>query len=74
MKNGGGPACLRLRIQPNQGELNAMHPGVLANALEVHITQHYRRVLCLDDLADPMLVDVAFAAHDALMQLLGFYK
>ena len=79
MQNGGGPACLRLRIPLNQAELNAMHPGVLVtdkllDALEAHVTQHYRRVLCLEDLADPMLVDEVFSAHDALIKILGLYK
>jgi succinylarginine dihydrolase len=78
MKNGGGPACLRLRIPLNQAELNAMHPGVLVtdkllDALEAHVKQHYRRVLYLDDLADPMLVDEAFSAHDALIKMLSLF-
>ncbi|WP_197472452.1 N-succinylarginine dihydrolase, partial [Oleiphilus sp. HI0067] len=29
MKNGGGPACLRLRVALNENELAAIHPGVL---------------------------------------------
>ncbi|MEM6912776.1 MAG: N-succinylarginine dihydrolase, partial [Pseudomonadota bacterium] len=31
MKNGGGPACLRLRVVLDTDDLNAMHPGFLLN-------------------------------------------
>ncbi|MCA9507933.1 MAG: N-succinylarginine dihydrolase, partial [Myxococcales bacterium] len=31
MANGGGPACLRLRIALRQDEINALHPGIIFN-------------------------------------------
>jgi succinylarginine dihydrolase len=76
MRNGGGPACLRLRVLLTEAELGAMHQGILIthdllDTLDAHITQHYRTALCLDDLADPRLVDEAAAAHEALMKMLG---
>lgn len=75
MQNGGGPACLRLRIPLNEAELNAMHQGILItddllDALEIHISKHYRTELSLDDLADPILVDEAVTAHEALLQII----
>ena len=75
MQNGGGPACLRLRVPLSEKEYHAMHQGVLVtsdllNTLEALITKHYRSKLSLDDLTDPMLVDEAFAVHDAITQAL----
>lgn len=76
MQNGGGPACLRLRVVLTEAELAAMHQGILItddllDTLDAHITQYYRTTLCPDDLADPLLVDEAIAAHEALMKILG---
>ncbi len=77
MQNGGGPACLRLRVPLTQIELENMHQGVLItdnllSTLEAHIAKHYRTELSIDDLAGPMLVHEAIAAHDALLNILGF--
>ncbi len=75
MQNGGGPACLRLRIPLTQTELDAMHQGIiitneLLNALEAHINTYYRTELSFQDLTDSALVDEAMAAHEALLKLL----
>lgn len=74
MHNGGGPACLRLRVPLNEKELLAMHQPVLItntllNQLEAWVEQFYRTELSLKDLSDPTLVDEAFAAHEALMSI-----
>ena len=76
MKNGGGPACLRLRVPLNEKELNAMHQGILVNdlllnQLDTWIDKHYRSQLHYNDLADPLLLIECFEALDALTQLLG---
>jgi succinylarginine dihydrolase len=76
MQNGGGPACLRLRVPLSQSELNAMHPNFLVtddllNTLENLVKKHYRTELSFDDLADPMLVDEVFLAHNAILKAIN---
>jgi len=75
MRNGGGPACLRLRVPLNQNELKAMHSGVLINeslltALEQWVNRHYRDELVADDLDDPKFIDEIYCALDELTAIL----
>src|SRR5690606_35631767 len=47
MQNGGGPACLRLRVALNERELAAVNPGVvmtptLFDTLNAWVDKHYR--------------------------------
>ncbi len=60
MRNGGGPACLRLRIVLNENELKAIKANVMLTQslyLELRhwIEKHYRDRLAPKDLADPDL-------------------
>ncbi|MDC0662492.1 N-succinylarginine dihydrolase [Marinobacter sp. SS21] len=76
MRNGGGPACLRLRVVLRDDELKAMHHGVLmTDSLYQHLTAwvqaHYRDRLSQDDLSDPMLLDESRRALDELTGILG---
>lgn len=76
MKNGGGPACLRLRVVMTEEEARAMHQGVvmteaLADALEAWIHRYYRDRLSFDDLRDPSLITEVEEALDALTQIVG---
>lgn len=76
MRNGGGPACLRLRVVLNDDELHAMHQGViLTDALYERLTTwvetHYRNELTRADLADPMLLEEVRKALDELTGILG---
>lgn len=76
MKNGGGPACLRLRVCLTAEELAAVHPGVLFSEplfqqLNQWIDRHYRDRLSLKDLADPALLQESRAALDELTAILG---
>jgi succinylarginine dihydrolase len=76
MRNGGGPACLRLRVVLSEAERAAMNQNFLADdarldALEAWVTRHYRDRLAVEDLKDPRLMEESFAAMDALTQLLG---
>jgi succinylarginine dihydrolase len=76
MCNGGGPACLRLRVVLNEPELVAAHQGVfltpaLYAALEKWVHRHYRDRLVPDDLRDPKLLDESRAALDELTRILG---
>jgi succinylarginine dihydrolase len=75
MKNGGGPACLRLRVALTPTERAAVRANVflddaLAIAIEQWIRDHYRDRLSPPDLADPMLLDESRRALDRLSQLL----
>ena len=82
MRNGGGPACLRLRVVLPPAALAAMHPGVRAtparlDALETWVRRHYRDRLALADLADPDLLDESRRALDELTGILdlpGLYS
>lgn len=75
MLNGGGPACLRLRVVLNTKELAAMHQGVLLtpqlyNQLTTWVKKHYRETLAPADLADPALLRESRQALDALTKIL----
>jgi succinylarginine dihydrolase len=75
MKNGGGPACLRLRVVLNDDEIQSMNRAALFDddlfwQLNVWVDQHYRDQLREADLADPLLLEESRAALDELTQLL----
>ncbi|KTD17016.1 N-succinylarginine dihydrolase [Legionella jordanis] len=76
MQNGGGPACLRLRVPIQELELTRMHQGILIddallNQLEHWINRHYRSELQLKDLSDPLFIDECLTALDELSTLLN---
>lgn len=75
MRNGGGPACLRLRVPLNDKELAAMHQGILINhsllsILEQWVLKHYRTELKINDLLDPQFINEYLTALDELTQIL----
>ncbi|HVK93153.1 MAG TPA: N-succinylarginine dihydrolase [Noviherbaspirillum sp.] len=75
MRNGGGPACLRLRVVLTDAEAAAMHQGVIMNdalyvKLMAWVERHYRDRLAPDDLADPMLAREVHTALDELTTIL----
>jgi succinylarginine dihydrolase len=75
MQNGGGPACLRLRVALNQRELAAVNPGVVMTVelyatLNAWVDKHYRDRLVDADLADPQLLNECRTALDQLSQIL----
>lgn len=76
MRNGGGPACLRLRVVLSETERAAMDQHFLLDekkiaALEAWAAKHYRDRLSLEDLKDPAFMEECFAALDALTALLS---
>lgn len=76
MHNGGGPACLRLRVVLTDIERAAVNAfswvdEAKAAALEAWVRQHYRDRLVFTDLADSALLDESRTALDRLTQLLG---
>lgn len=76
MRNGGGPACLRLRVAMSQAEHEAVNPRVLLNdqlfnELNQWVHTHYRDSISEADLADPQLLIESRTALDQLTQILG---
>jgi succinylarginine dihydrolase len=76
MRNGGGPACLRLRVVLNEQEIAGTHQKVFMNdslyaQLGTWAKKHYRDRLSLNDLRDVALLDECRTALDELTSLLG---
>ncbi|WP_313570470.1 N-succinylarginine dihydrolase [Pantoea piersonii] len=75
MQNGGGPACLRLRVVLTPQEQQALNPAVIMNdslfaTLNRWVDRHYRDRLTQADLADPQLLREGREALDELTRLL----
>jgi succinylarginine dihydrolase len=75
MQNGGGPACLRLRVVLSPTEKAAMNPSVLMNdklflTLNNWVERHYRDSLTAHDLLDPSLLIESQSALDELTNIL----
>lgn len=75
MQNGGGPACLRLRVLLSEAERAAVAANIwlddtLYAALTAWVERHYRDRLAPADLADPALLDEGRRALDELSRLL----
>ncbi|MFM2484205.1 N-succinylarginine dihydrolase [Celerinatantimonas yamalensis] len=75
MRNGGGPACLRLRVALSDQELSAVNPNTLLddtlfNTLNQWVDKHYRDRLSFDDLKDPSLITESYTALDELTYIL----
>ncbi len=75
MMNGGGPACLRLRVELNAAEANAVNPNAVLNdtlyaALTAWVAKHYRDRMGDADLADPALITEVRVALDELTSIL----
>ena len=76
MRNGGGPACLRLRVPLTLRDRQAVAANVLFDpaldaALDAWIRRNYRDRLASTDLRDPALLDESRRALDELTQLLN---
>ena len=76
MRNGGGPACLRLRVVLTEAELAAANAAQrltteLHARLSIWAAQWYRDQLTPRDLADPALLDEVRGALDDLTDILN---
>jgi len=76
MRNGGGPACLRLRVVLTGDELAATNPAMrmtdaLHDRLSIWAANWYRDTLRPADLADPALLSDSRGALDELTAILG---
>ncbi len=75
MRNGGGPACLRLRVVMTDEEQAAVAGRSIVDDdtlddLESWVLRHYRNELAAEDLFDPALVTEVRAALSELEELL----
>jgi succinylarginine dihydrolase len=75
MRNGGGPACLRLRVVMTDDEIDACHQGVLLDEdtiddLQEVVRKTYRDRLEAPDLADPEFANECRTAREALLEVL----
>lgn len=75
MDNGGGPACLRLRVQLSDDEAQHLNGNVrfdeaLGQSIEAWVNKHYRDRLAGPELSDPQLWREVMVALDELSQLL----
>ncbi|MEM6550689.1 MAG: N-succinylarginine dihydrolase [Planctomycetota bacterium] len=71
MRNGGGPACLRLRVELTTDQLAAVHPGYMLDLSKLDwltrwVERHYPEQLTPDDLANP---DLLYTSEQALAEL-----
>lgn len=81
MQNGGGPACLRLRVVLNSKELDAMHQAVLFTderylQLKNWVNKYYRDELRLKDICDPLFSDEVrrgLEELESILDLKGLY-
>jgi succinylarginine dihydrolase len=75
MHNGGGPACLRLRVPLEDDEAKALGANVLLtdalhDALVAWVGRRYRDRLAPDDVKDPRLARETMEALDELTEIL----
>ena len=76
MMNGGGPACLRLKVILNEDEIKKVNKNFILNnkrleLIEDLIEREYRDELYPDDLKDPSLIDESRRVLDELTQIFG---
>lgn len=76
MRNGGGPACLRLRVPVTEAQRAAIDPRFLLDERRWHalcavVDRHWPEQIATSDLALPDLWDSVGRAHDALDDLLA---
>lgn len=77
MRNGGGPACLRLRVQVDEEAFGAIDPRFLLDEaacgrIEDVIAHEWPEAIAIENLGDPHLWDRCIKARAALTAALGF--
>ncbi len=76
MRNGGGPACLRLRVTLKKSEWENVNPAMKYTRpnhkrLVEWVKRNYREQIAPEDLPDPDLMDESFRALDELTEILN---
>jgi succinylarginine dihydrolase len=79
MRNGGGPACLRLRVAVDDEALAAIDPRFLLDhakcaKIEKIVATHWPEQIAPSDLGDPELWEACWRARRALLDGLGFVE
>jgi succinylarginine dihydrolase len=77
MRNGGGPACLRLRVQVDKDAFTAIDPRFLLDEticerIEGVVAREWPESIAPDDLGDPRLWEQCTRARSALTKTLRF--
>jgi succinylarginine dihydrolase len=75
MRNGGGPACLRLRVVMSEAQKSILGARTLLDEslffeLTNWVTKHYRETLLPNDLCDPALLNEGRTALDELTNIM----
>ena len=75
MRNGGGPACLRLRVAMNELQSQKLSARTIVDTglfddLTAWVERYYRETLTSDDLRDPGLLDEGRLALDKLTDIM----
>jgi len=76
MRNGGGPACLRLRVTLTESEWekvntgNKFSPEIYKN-IKTWINKHYRESLAPEDIRDREIMCESFSALDELTKIMN---
>ncbi len=76
MRNGGGPACLRLRVAVDDAAMAAIDPRFVLDeakweALHRLVEAHWPEAIAPDDLGRADIWNAAWAARGALLAMLG---
>lgn len=76
MRNGGGPACLRLRVTLTEAEWAQVNEGnkfspALYDKLKAWINKYYRESLAPEDIRDPAIMTESFTALDELTKIMN---
>ena len=77
MRNGGGPACLRLRVQVDAEAFAAIDrrfllDGAACDRIEAVIAREWPEAIAPDDLGNPHLWEQCLRARSAMTAALGF--
>lgn len=78
MMNGGGPACLRLRVLMSEKQIDAMAPNFVVNESVIEkvgnfVEDRYRDDLTVDELANPAFANEAISVYQDFYKLLGVH-
>ena len=78
MANGGGPACLRLRVVLGEEEIKSIRSEIfmsekLYHDLEIIINKYYINNLTIEHLLDPAFLAICQEALDQISRILGLY-
>lgn len=76
MRNGGGPACLRLRVTLTESEWEQVNLGnkfspAIYGDLKKWVEKHYRETLAPEDIRNPAIMSESFDALDELTKIMN---